>query len=87
LELGVKLILKGNMETVPLFDSADLFLVETMDDYLKLKEKTEKPIMLHVTEKQDLEQLDGVSLQGNRELVVGMSSYEAWSTILEDYLN
>lgn len=87
LELGVKLILKGNMETAPLFDSADLFLVETMDDYLKLKEKTEKPIMLHVTEKQDLEQLDGVSLKGNRELVVGMSSYEAWSTILEDYLN
>jgi hypothetical protein len=43
--------------------------------------------MLHVTEKQNLGQLDGVSLIGNRELVVGMNSYEAWSAILEDYLN
>jgi phosphoribosylanthranilate isomerase len=87
LELGVKLILRGSGDNAPLFDSADLFLVDSMDDYLKLKEKTEKPIMLNVTEKQELGQLDGVSLQGNKELVVGMNSCETWSDILEDYLN
>lgn len=87
LDLGVKVILRGNDINSPLFAKADLYLVNSMEDYLTVKSVAQKPIMLHVTEKQDLEQLDGVSLQGNRELVVGMSSYEAWSTILEDYLN
>ena len=87
LDLGVKIILRGNDINSPLFANADLHLVNTMEDYLAVKSVVQKPVILQVAEKQDLSILEGVSLQGNKELVVGMSSCEDWSTILEDYLN
>jgi len=87
LDLGVKVILRGNDINSPLFAKADLYLVNSKEDYLTVKSVAQKPVILQVTEKQDLSILEGVSLQGNKELVVGMSSCEDWSIILEDYLN
>lgn len=87
LDFNLKLILKVNSNNMPLFDKADLFLVDNMDDYLNLKKMTDKPIILNVIEKQDLGQLDGVSIQGSKEMIVGMSNHENWTAILEDYLN
>jgi hypothetical protein len=87
LDLGVKVILRGNDINSPLFAKADLHLVNSMEDYFNVKLVAQKPVILQVTEKQDLSILEGVSLQGNKELVVGMSSCENWSIILENYLN
>jgi hypothetical protein len=87
LDLDVKVILRGNDINSPLFAKADLHLVNSMEDYFTVKLVAQKPVILQVTEKQDLSILEGVSLQGNKELVVGMSSCENWSIILENYLN